>query len=273
MSALRQDAQPSQLESLLVQISDNMQLQNLLANLPDRTRRSVMVPFGSVAFFLGQLVHTNECFVDMGEPGCATDDGDFERMMARFDDLEKQEAATHNGAVAADGLDTTAHPSHVQQASAVHQPQLEAASAVPASKPIPGGMHHIKPPTGLKQGFLTSKASPSKATTRQAAAASSAGQDLCQVGEAQLQHNGTYQTSQPAFTGSVIERVDLPEESQASRGSQASTRSQATSEALGPVQPSSSGMSTGGQMAASSQPAKNGPVRRLSKFKQSRNAS
>lgn len=40
---------------------------------------------------------TPECL----QPGCATDDGDFERMMARFDDLEKQEAATHNGAVAA----------------------------------------------------------------------------------------------------------------------------------------------------------------------------
>lgn len=35
------------------------------------------------------------------QQGCATDDIDFERMMARFDDLEKQEAAAHNGAVAA----------------------------------------------------------------------------------------------------------------------------------------------------------------------------
>lgn len=67
MSTLRQGAQPSQVESLLDQLDSNKTLQNLLASLPDRTRRSVMVPFGSVAFFPGHLVHTNECFVDMGE--------------------------------------------------------------------------------------------------------------------------------------------------------------------------------------------------------------
>lgn len=67
MSALQQSAQPSHLESLIDQIAANQNLQNLLADLPDRTRRSVMVPFGDVAFFPGQLVHTNECLVNMGE--------------------------------------------------------------------------------------------------------------------------------------------------------------------------------------------------------------
>lgn len=67
MSALQQTAQPSQLEPLLEQVAANQNLQNLLASLPDRTRRSVMVPFGAVAFFPGQLVHTNECLVNMGE--------------------------------------------------------------------------------------------------------------------------------------------------------------------------------------------------------------
>ena len=41
-----------------------------------------------------------ETTVDL-QHACATDDGDFERMMARFDDLEKQEAAAQNGAVTA----------------------------------------------------------------------------------------------------------------------------------------------------------------------------
>lgn len=67
MSTLQQSAQPSHLESLVDQIAANQNLQNLLADLPDRTRRSVMVPFGNVAFFPGQLVHTNECLVNMGE--------------------------------------------------------------------------------------------------------------------------------------------------------------------------------------------------------------
>ena len=66
MSTL-QGAQPSELESLLDQLEDNQNLQKLLMSLPDRTRRSVMVPFGSVGFFPGQLVHTNECLVDVGE--------------------------------------------------------------------------------------------------------------------------------------------------------------------------------------------------------------
>ena len=64
---MSQAVQLRDMESLLDQIEDNQKLQNLLESLPDRTRRSVMVPFGSVAFFPGQLVHTNECFVDMGE--------------------------------------------------------------------------------------------------------------------------------------------------------------------------------------------------------------
>ena len=67
MSTLQQSAQPSQLEFLLEHIAANQNLQNLLTSLSDRTRRSVMVPFGAAAFFPGQLVHTNECLVTMGE--------------------------------------------------------------------------------------------------------------------------------------------------------------------------------------------------------------
>lgn len=70
MSTLQQSAQPSHLESVVDQVAANQNLQNLLADLPDRTRRSVMVPFGNVAFFPGQLVHTNECLVNMGEVTC-----------------------------------------------------------------------------------------------------------------------------------------------------------------------------------------------------------
>ena len=67
MSLLQPDEQSSDLNSVFHQLEANLALQQLLATLPDRTKRSVMVPFGSVAFFPGQLIHTNECFVDVGE--------------------------------------------------------------------------------------------------------------------------------------------------------------------------------------------------------------
>ena len=43
------------------------QLQNMLQTLPDKVSYPIMVPFGSVAFFPGRLIHTNECMVDLGE--------------------------------------------------------------------------------------------------------------------------------------------------------------------------------------------------------------
>ena len=49
------------------QLRSNLELQQLLTTLPDRVKYPVMVPFGSVAFFPGNLVHTNECLVDLGE--------------------------------------------------------------------------------------------------------------------------------------------------------------------------------------------------------------
>ena len=61
------EAEQRHLSALTEQKQANIDLQRLLRTLPDRTKLPVMVPFGSVAFFPGHLVHTNECFVDMGK--------------------------------------------------------------------------------------------------------------------------------------------------------------------------------------------------------------
>ena len=42
------------------------ELQDMLSTLPDKVSYPVMVPFGSVAYFPGRLIHTNECMVDLG---------------------------------------------------------------------------------------------------------------------------------------------------------------------------------------------------------------
>ena len=47
--------------------SSSQEVQNLLKTLPDKVSYPVMVPFGSVAFFPGRLIHTNECVVNIGQ--------------------------------------------------------------------------------------------------------------------------------------------------------------------------------------------------------------
>jgi hypothetical protein len=39
----------------------------VLAELPKMTRHPAMIPFGETAFFPGNLIHTNECLVEMGK--------------------------------------------------------------------------------------------------------------------------------------------------------------------------------------------------------------
>lgn len=68
MPSSEHQAEQNNLEALLHTKQSNLELQKLLTTLPDRTKHPVMVPFGSVAFFPGHLIHTNECFVDIGEP-------------------------------------------------------------------------------------------------------------------------------------------------------------------------------------------------------------
>lgn len=48
-------------------ISDNSALVHLVQKLPDMLSHDIMVPFGSVAFFPGRLIHTNEFLVLLGE--------------------------------------------------------------------------------------------------------------------------------------------------------------------------------------------------------------
>lgn len=66
MQPVKNEVQPSSLDSMQEQLQSNLELQQLLETLPDKVRHSIMVPFGSVAFFPGNLLHTNECFVDLG---------------------------------------------------------------------------------------------------------------------------------------------------------------------------------------------------------------
>mmetsp|Transcript_46189 Transcript_46189/g.147803 ORF Transcript_46189/g.147803 Transcript_46189/m.147803 type:complete len:157 (-) Transcript_46189:211-681(-) len=42
-------------------------LQERIASLTDKTRHGVMVPYGKVAFFPGELIHTNELLVHLGD--------------------------------------------------------------------------------------------------------------------------------------------------------------------------------------------------------------
>ncbi|XP_042519901.1 RNA polymerase II subunit 5-mediating protein homolog isoform X3 [Macadamia integrifolia] len=48
-------------------VVDNTNLVNLVQRLPDELSHDVMVPFGTVAFFPGRLIHTNEFLVLLGE--------------------------------------------------------------------------------------------------------------------------------------------------------------------------------------------------------------
>lgn len=48
------------------QLKCQQELQDMLSTLPDKVSYPVMVPFGSVAYFPGRLIHTNECMVDLG---------------------------------------------------------------------------------------------------------------------------------------------------------------------------------------------------------------
>lgn len=56
-----------QLSQLKGFINDNVNLINLVQKLPDEISHHIMVPFGKAAFFPGQLIHTNECLVLLGE--------------------------------------------------------------------------------------------------------------------------------------------------------------------------------------------------------------
>ena len=95
---------------------------------------------------------------------------------------------------------------------------------------------------------------------------SGAGQGISSAVESQLQHDSARQSSKPAFTGSIVERMAL------------STGGAALDEPPVNVQQSSSGSgspdTSRGLMVASStgQVAQKAAPRRVSKFKQSRNA-
>ena len=67
MQNARQSMKHADPDALQDELQRNLELQQLLATLPDRVRHPVMVPVGSVAFFPGNLIHTNECLVDIGE--------------------------------------------------------------------------------------------------------------------------------------------------------------------------------------------------------------
>ena len=39
----------------------------MLQDIPKKVKHPAMIPFGEMAFFPGQLIHTNECFVNLGK--------------------------------------------------------------------------------------------------------------------------------------------------------------------------------------------------------------
>lgn len=180
---------------------------------------------------------------------------------------------------------STPHPTHVQQQS---QQQQRKATVTPSSTPPSVIIHHVRPLTGLKRGFLSGKASrPNSKASLQSVRASSAGQGTSGAGqstsradqgasragqgisstvESQLQHDSADQSSKTAFTGSIVERLAL------------STGSAALDEPPVSVQQRSSGTdspdtSTGLMVASSTgQVAQQAAPKKISKFKQSRNA-
>ena len=177
----------------------------------------------------------------------------------------------------ADASGSTCHPKHLQQQSPARQQLQQEAAVTRSSTPPSVDIHHIKPPTGLKRGFFSGKAScTTSKTSQQAVSASSASQGTSRAGqgasragqrisgalESQLQQNSSGQSSKPAFTGGVVER--------SAKGVAA------LDEPKVHAQQSSHGSlntSTAGLLAASSsgQIADQAVPRKLSKFKQSRN--
>lgn len=56
-----------QLDQLKSFVSDNTNLINVVQTLPNELQHQIMVPFGKAAFFPGQLIHTNEFMVLLGD--------------------------------------------------------------------------------------------------------------------------------------------------------------------------------------------------------------
>lgn len=106
------------------------------------------------------------------------------------------------------------YPQHHQQDSTTRQQQHQRATATPSSASPAMDKQHVKPPTGLKRGFLggKQKSNSSQQTPRATSASqgiSRAGQGTSGAVECQLQQVSTIQSSQPAFTGSIVERPGL----------------------------------------------------------------
>lgn len=176
----------------------------------------------------------------------------------------------------ADASGSTPHPNNLQQQSPARHQQRQEATVRPSSTPPSVDRHHVKPPTGLKRGFLSGKASRTNSKTSQQAVragpagqgTSRAGQGTCEAGqcisgvvESQLQQDNSNRSNTPAFTGSVVER---PASSEAVAALEPPMQSSSTSPHT----------STAGLMAVSSsrQISDQAMPRKVSKFKQSRNA-
>ena len=169
----------------------------------------------------------------------------------------------------ADVSGSTPHLDNLQQQSPARHQQRQEATVRPSPTLPYVHRHHVKPPNGLKRGFLGGKASCTNSKTSQQAVradpasqgTSRAGQGISRAVESQLQHDNSNRSSTPAFTGTVVERP-------------------ASSEAVPALEPpmqsrsNSPHTSTAGLMAVSSsrQISDQAMPRKVSKFKQSRNA-
>lgn len=183
------------------------------------------------------------------QQACATDDGDFERMMARFAELEKQEAAQSGKTLAGSPGVALAQQPGPQQAT------VAAIQACPAGK-------QGKLVSGLKRGFLSGTKS-KNTTMKQANTSANPVHATGSTNGSKASPSSKFAVSMDhiVFTGSIVEHQD-PQATDLQGGHNAGRLS---------GNDSRTSMSGRADIAAGSMAACTAPER-LSKFKQARSA-
>ena len=143
----------------------------------------------------------------------------------------------------------------LQHASAAMQQQAPTAPAL--QQPQTAAANHTKPPTGLRRGFLSGASYPKSRARSGPSSSARQGKPQNTVG-AQIQ---TGRHSQAAFTGNVVEHSALPTDRQAA--AELPRRAQPSNSLGAHTQINVSAATSSGQAEAA--------LKRVSRFKQSRN--
>ena len=69
------DVLQGRIQSSKVLVAECQEVAALLAGLPERTQRDIMVPLGSAAFMPGRISNAPKCLVRVGEPCLALSHG------------------------------------------------------------------------------------------------------------------------------------------------------------------------------------------------------